>query len=159
MEKGKCGTGLTPSLYLFKWNAFALASLQNRDAPLTLPFSSSYGITGEHLDWINKTQPIHFEDIAKSIQFNTSLYFEPDEEIEDYMKKTQDDIREQGDEYKDWVPSCDGRGRYPIGYIYLTVSIDLNRYDRGDYRHDLICFEFIAATTDMSLLFAKSTSI
>jgi hypothetical protein len=126
---------------------------------LTLPFTSSYGITQEHRDWDNKTQPIYFEDTAKSIQFNTSLYFEVDEVIEVYMQQTQEDFQEQGDEYTDWMPLRDSQNRYPIGYIYLTVSIDLNRYGGNEYRTDLICFDFTAATTSMSLLFEKSTSI
>jgi hypothetical protein len=33
MEERKCATGSTSSLCLFEWNALALASLQNRDAP------------------------------------------------------------------------------------------------------------------------------
>ena len=130
---------------------------------LTLPFSSNYGTTGELRDWGNKTQPIYFEDTAKSIQFNTSLYFEIDEVIEEYMQQTQEDIRERGGEYKDWVPLRDSQNRYPnrypIGYIYLTVNIDLNRYGGNEHRTDLICFDFMAATTSMSLLFEKSTCI
>lgn len=126
---------------------------------LKLPFSSSYGTTQEYRDWANRTQPIYFEHTAKSLQFNTSLYFEPDEDIEDYIQEMQDDIREQGGEYKDWVPSRDDQGRYSIGYIYLTVSIDLNEHGGNDYKSGLICFDFAAATTGMSLLFERSTSI
>lgn len=37
---------------------------------LTLPFSSSYGMTNEHRDWANRALPIYFEDAAQSIQFN-----------------------------------------------------------------------------------------
>jgi hypothetical protein len=127
----------------------------------TLPFSSSDGINGEHRDWNNKTQPISFEDTAKSIQFNTALYFEIDEVIEAYMQETQKGMRGLGlgGEHTDWMPRRDHQNRYSIGYIYLTVGMDLNTYRGNEQRTYLICFDFMAATTRMSLLFEQSTSI
>lgn len=85
--------------------------------------------------------------------FATSLYFEEDEMILEY-------VRDLGNEDKYRAPpDPDGLKLYPIGFIYLDVYNDLSSFSRNFTERDLVLLDFQAATTGMSLLFEESPSI
>ncbi len=90
--------------------------------------------------------------------FSMSLYFEFDEAVRQYVNEWREDVRKMKD-YEEWEPPIDAQGRVAIGCIYLTIYRDLNIYSHKDYDPNLTMLKFTAATTDMSLLFEKSTSI
>jgi hypothetical protein len=112
------------------------------DRRIILPFTMRF-----------KNQTLVFDDSLKRLSFDISLYFTTDKYIERDLKKnsaTEIDIKARSDE----------KSRVAVGYIYLTVIPDSrDKPSVRNYKSDISCFEFQAATTSMSLLFEKSTSI
>lgn len=117
------------------------------DRKITLPFMSKF-----------KTEPIYFNDSIQRLEFDTSLYFDVDEEIENYIEETKEHFRRRTPP-EEFTPKFDQFGRYPVGYIYLSVVLDMNMYSVKEYKTDINRFRFMAATTSMSLLFQNSSSI
>lgn len=104
------------------------------DKIMRLPFESWAGT--------EKLNPIPYNDQSEAWNFMTSLYFEKDDEVEDYA--FQYDLDE---EYDQKVVA--------IGYIYLTVYNNWEGY--GDcWDPAQILLRFAAATSNMSILMANS---
>jgi hypothetical protein len=85
--------------------------------------------------------------------FATSLYFEEEELIVEYMRELRNE-----DQYRA-PPDPDGLKQYSIGFIYLDVYNDLTKFSGDFTQQDLVLLDFQAATTSMSILFQESTSI
>lgn len=107
------------------------------DRILRLPFIPFAG-TADKL-------PIPHDDPAPSWDFMTSLVFEPDDELLDYIV---DHPR----------TNLHGDEKVPVGYIYLTVYNDLSQFSDA-YDPDLILLRLSAATSNMSILFSFSLSM
>jgi hypothetical protein len=120
-------------------------------ARLTLPFSSSYDADGRFRDWSEKAQPLFVTEATPSLSFNTSLFFAPDQALEEYVVGWKEYFQD-GTE-----PPRDEHGRIAIGYVYLTI--DLNPDGQRNHRPELVRFSFSAATSDMSRLFERSGSV
>jgi hypothetical protein len=95
------------------------------------------------------------EHILKSsdpeLCFKTALKFKMDEEVAEYIRETF-----RGDSAAAELQKAHS---VSIGYIYLTVYNDLGSLDQDLADPELVAFEFLAATTRMSLLFAHSGSV
>ena len=85
--------------------------------------------------------------------FITSLIFEEDETIREYMLRFGDEGVHRA------PPDLNGITRVAIGYIYLTVYADLAKYFDTAGRTDWVLFKFRTTGTRMSLLFDESASI
>jgi hypothetical protein len=112
------------------------------DRKIALPFTSGFAF-----------KTIHFQESKKELDFDTSLYFEPDDAIEQYVKEQEEHIRQWGGEHANWVMPRDEEGRVPIGNIYLYIWLD------SEDTPGLISFDFVSATTRMGVLFTESPSI
>ena len=92
-----------------------------------------------------KLLPIPYDDDSKEWDFMTSLYFDPDEPLRDYVERNR-------------MEDVYNKEQISIGYIYLTVYNDWREY--GDsYDPNLIRLQFMSAGTHMSILFAESLSM
>lgn len=89
--------------------------------------------------------PIPYDDQSKEWDFMTSLYFRKDQEVSDYANYY----------HLDEGPSQE---RVAIGYIYLTIYNNWEAYG-ASWDPDLILFQFMAATSHMSVLMADSPAI
>jgi hypothetical protein len=96
---------------------------------------------------------VEYDHDDPKFSFATSLYFQEDEFILEYVHKMGNE-----DEFRA-PPDPDGLKQYSIGFIYLSVYNDLSRYSSSFIEHDLVLFDFAAAGTTMSLLFEESPSI
>jgi hypothetical protein len=112
------------------------------DRKITLPFTSHF-----------KSETIYYKDSMDNLQFDTSLYFESDEEIEAYIKEGEENFRSRGGEYANWTHPRDKDRLVRIGYIYLYIPL------HSESGRNLIQFDFMSATTRMGVLFTKSQSI
>lgn len=101
--------------------------------------------------WASNVDEYSFND--PKFNFATSIYFEEDELIREYVGK-------MGNEDQFCAPpDPDGLKQYSIGFIYLSIYNDLSQYSRSFTEQDLVLFDFQAAGTTMSLLFEESASI
>ncbi|MCD4674241.1 MAG: hypothetical protein K8R77_16375 [Anaerolineaceae bacterium] len=92
-----------------------------------------------------KKLPIPYDDDSKEWDFMTSLYFDPDEPLRDFVERNgMEDVY--------------NKEQISIGYIYLTVYNDWREYD-DSYDPNLIRLQFMSAGTRMSILFAESLSM
>ncbi len=107
------------------------------DQLMRLPFESWAGT--ENLD------PIPYNDQSETWEFMTSLCFDKDAEVEDYIDSN--DLEQRAD-----------RKQVSIGYIYLTVY---NRWEGYGESWDpgQILLRFAAATSNMSILIAQSMAV
>lgn len=114
------------------------------DRTLTLPYST----------WADTPSELRWDDPAPRWEFATSLWFEPDGPIRDYLEP-----RTAGDPPADSYYDDSGRAR--IGYVYLTVHRDLTASSGGadDTGGDLVEFSFGTPGSSMSVLFLESESI
>jgi len=101
--------------------------------------------------WAHKVHEYSHDDPRFS--FATSLYFEEEELILEYVRELGNEDRYRA------PPDPDGLKQYPIGFIYVDVYNDLSRFSRSFTERDLVLLDFQAATTSMSLLFEESASI
>lgn len=88
-----------------------------------------------------------------------SIPFIIDDEIQNYLKETQDKFLKQNPQSEPWEPQFDSQGRVYIGCIYFYIVTDLEAMGREGYGADLVGFDFRAATNGMSRLFQTSQSI
>lgn len=111
------------------------------DHDLILPLTVFWDREGE-VSW----------DQAK-YEFAITMFFDEDRAILDYLAGRMAVLQDRS-------PSEDGAPqRHAIGLIYLTVYADLSKHYGFDQPNDLALFEFGTTGTQMSLLFANSTSI
>jgi hypothetical protein len=94
---------------------------------------------------------LRWDDPSPFWEFATSLRFEADDPIRNYLEP-----RMAGDPPADSYYDDDGRAR--IGYIYLTVKRDLTDRPSGTCE-DLVEFSFGTPGSSMSVLFFESESI
>jgi hypothetical protein len=94
-----------------------------------------------------------YSHVDPRFSFATSLYFEEEELIVDYMRELGNE-----DQYRA-PPDPDGLKQYSIGFIYLDVYNDLTKFSYDFTQRDLVLLDFQAATTSMSILFEESASI
>jgi len=87
------------------------------------------------------------------LSFTTSLVFEEDEAILDYLLNNGDEGVQRAS------PETGVINRVPIGFIYLTVFADLSQHWAFKKPTDLVLFKFGTTGTHMSMLFEDSTSI
>lgn len=113
------------------------------DRTLTLPYST----------WSDTPSELRWDDPSPSWEFATSLCFEPDDPIRDYLEP-----RMAGDPPADSPLHYDDQGRAKIGYIYLTVQRDMANLPSGT-GEDLMRFSFGTPGSTMSVLFLESDSI
>ncbi|MBE0655888.1 MAG: hypothetical protein IH594_18955, partial [Bacteroidales bacterium] len=90
---------------------------------------------------------------APEFKFATSLFFDEDEAILDYLSHNGD-----ANAYRA-PPDPDGIRQVAIGLIYLTVYAYLSKYYAFKKPTDLVLFSFGTTGTRMSLLFSESDSI
>jgi hypothetical protein len=83
--------------------------------------------------------------------FRISMRFSMDDELATYIEET---FRNESA-----VAELRQASSVSIGYIYLTVYNDLAALNRDLADPELAAFEFLAATSSMSLLFAQSASV
>lgn len=121
--------GLTPTTILFP------------DHDLVLPFMCSWG----------KKRDLPYNQAE--FEFETSLYFDADPAILEYLHDRD------GDEFDRSPPDADKPNQYAIGFIYLTVYADLSEHYAFEKPTDMVLFEFNTTGTRMSILFEDSTSI
>ena len=101
--------------------------------------------------WASNVDEYSHDD--PKFSFATSLYFEEEELIVEY-------VRDLGNEDQFRAPpDPDGLKQYPIGFIYLDVYNNLSKFSSSFTERDLVLFDFQAATTGMSLLFEDSASV
>jgi len=112
-------------------------AIQYPNQIMRLPFESWAGT--------EKLDPIPFDDQSDAWEFMASLYFEKDAELSDYAEGY--DLDKGSDQKK-----------VPIGYIYLTVHNNWKGYGES-WDPGLILFQFTAATSNMSILFAQSQAV
>ncbi len=98
--------------------------------------------------WADTPEQLFFDDLSDQIQFMTCLDFTPDEALIDYADRYNNKPNERPD----------GTTVITIGVIYLTVFNDPGDWG-GEQNSDLIVLQFMAATSNMSILFCESTSI
>lgn len=93
----------------------------------------------------DELDPIPYNDQSETWEFMTSLYFDLDGEVQDYVDSNNQD------------QSADQK-RVSIGYIYLTVY---NRWEGYSECWDpgQILLRFAAATSNMSILMAHSMAV
>ena len=104
--------------------------------------------------WNYEEGSIHHDD--PEFNFDTVLFFEEDDAIEDYLLLLDRDGKYN---YRS-PPGEDEVPRVRIGYIYLTIYSDLSqRYPHRKPADDLVLFDFGTTGTRMSMLFYYSTSI
>lgn len=85
--------------------------------------------------------------------FATSIYFDIDAAILDYLKLIGNEDVFRG------PPDPDQPERIDIGYIYLTIQNDLSKWFPNKKSDDIVMFLFGTTGTKMSLLFDESNSI
>ena len=90
---------------------------------------------------------------APEFNFATSLFFDEDEAILDYLSHNG------GADVNRAPPDPDGIRRVAIGFIYLTVYADLSKHYGFKKPTDLVLFSFGTTGTRMSILFSESESI
>jgi len=91
------------------------------------------------------SDPIPYDDEAKSWEFMTSLLFKKDEFVSDYADQYDLD---EGPE----------QTHVSIGYVYLSAYRHWTGYE-GTYDPALVLLQFAAASSNMSLLFAQSHAV
>ncbi len=123
------------------YDGFTPTTVHFPDHDLVLPLMSSWG----------KKSDVPCD--LPEYEFETSLYFEEDPAILEYLRDRD------GDEFDRSPPDADQPNRYAIGFIYLTVYADLSKHDRFEKTTDMALFEFNTTGTRMSMLFEESTSI
>lgn len=111
------------------------------DKIITLPFES----------FMRKDKP--YEYYEKEFSFATSLNFEEDDALIDYITARDhlDEDRSPPDDVDQPIIS--------IGFIYLDVRRDFSDYDNPQDGKDVVLFDFGTTGTRMSMLFEYSTSI
>ncbi|MBE0685742.1 MAG: hypothetical protein IH585_07050 [Anaerolineaceae bacterium] len=95
----------------------------------------------------------HFNYDDPEFSFATSIYFDLDTEILDYLRMIGNEDIFRG------PPDPDRPDRVQIGYIYLTIYNDLSSWFLGKKSNDFVFFDFGTTGTKMSLLFDASPSI
>ena len=108
---------------------------------LALPFNPVYGKKNE------------IQHDASEFNLETSLIFEKDEAILDYLAQIG-----VGDAYRA-PPDPVNPKKVAIGIIDLTVYADLSQHFAFKRSLDLVLFKFGTTGTRMSMLFSESTSI
>ena len=111
------------------------------DHDLTIPIMTAF--------W--KKSELQHDD--PEFSFATSLLFDEDEAILEYLKDRGDD------EYDRSPPGEDTVDQIAIGFIYLTVYAELMGHFSYEKPTDLVLFDFGTTGTRMSMLFQDSTSI
>lgn len=111
------------------------------DRTLTLPYST----------WADTSSELRWDDPDPRWEFATSLWFEADGPIRDYLEP-----RTVGDPAADSYYDDGGRAR--IGYVYLTVHRGPTD-SSGGTGDDLVEFSFGTPGSSMSVLFSESESI
>ncbi len=122
------------------------------DHKLTLPFTSHF-----------KSEPIVIDESVGGLSFDTSLCFEPDDVLLEYVEEQVG--YERSEDEKAHLRQClvNMQGQIMIGYIYL--SIDFYANDRELVKPDaplprpIAKFSFQAATGRMNDLFEQSPSM
>jgi hypothetical protein len=99
--------------------------------------------------WGEKERIVNFNE--PQIDFTTSIYFHPDEEIKDYIKRNSPEHYE--------TMSIESPLGIPIGCIYLTIYNDLRKFENKDWDPNLTLLNFGTPGTKMSVLFSESASI
>lgn len=94
-----------------------------------------------------------YEYYEKEFSFATSLNFEEDDALIDYITARDhlDEDRSPPDDLDQPIIS--------IGFIYLDVRRDFSDYDNPQDGKDVVLFDFGTTGTRMSMLFEYSTSI
>jgi hypothetical protein len=87
------------------------------------------------------------------LNFVTSLIFEEDKAILDYLLNNGDEGVQRS------PPETVGINRVAIGFIYLTVFADLSQHRAFKKPTDLVLIKFGTTGTHMSMLFEDSKSI
>jgi hypothetical protein len=113
------------------------------DRTLSLPYST----------WAGTPSELRWDDPSPCWEFATSLCFEPDAPIRDYLEPRMAD-----DPPADSPLHYDDRGRARIGYVYLTVQRDMANLPSGT-GEDLVRLSFGTPGSTMSVLFSESDSI
>lgn len=83
--------------------------------------------------------------------FVVSIYFDKDEAIIDYLKRTN------GGKFDE--AATNNPGGIPIGCIYVKVVTDLNRSEEKTWDSDIVLIDLSTPGTRMSMLFYESCSI
>lgn len=117
------------------------------DYAIDLPFTGNF-----------KSDIIYFRNSIKHLDFEVTLNFEVDNEIEEYIDETRKAFERHG-ACIEYQPEFDDRGRYPLGHMHMGVHMDLDEAYALRVGQDAIEFSFTAPTTRMSTLFARSRSI
>jgi len=109
---------------------------------ITLPFTSHF-----------KSEPIYLDESTKTLSFDISLYFKPDDEIELYIKEQEEYLGASDGDFVNYRCPRDDQGRVAIGYIYLYISFSFENNMK------FANLAFASATTRMGILFTNSPSI
>jgi hypothetical protein len=117
------------------------ATIHFPDGDRILPLMTSFGEKNE------------IQHDAPEFRFATSLFFDEDPAILEYLQDRGDGESDRS------PPGEDAVCRVAMGFIYLTVYADLARHWAFKKPTDLVLFEFGTTGTRMSMLFEDSTSI
>ena len=135
------------------WHALdgLLAMAEHHNPPIQIHFPD--GIREIPMDsWVMRRREVHHDD--PEFSFASSLKFDWDEEIEDWLSYIRRDDPERA------PPDPEDGDQVAIGYIYLTIYNDISRRFHDTHSLDnLVLFEFDTTGTRMSLLFSNSTAI
>jgi hypothetical protein len=101
--------------------------------------------------WSSNNGILNYDD--PELPIHTSIYFEEDDAILDYLKGAidNDDLRSP--------PEGNQPRKVSIGYIYLTIYNASSQYSSGIGTKNYAIFDFGTTGTHMSMLFYYSTSI
>lgn len=99
--------------------------------------------------WGDKKKIIAWND--PEFGFTVSIYFEKDDEIVDYL------LRLNGRDFNE--ASIENPAGIPIGYVYIDVYNDLNRFEAKDWDPDIVLIDLGTPGSRMSMLFYESNSI
>jgi len=137
------------------WNALqGVAKIAEIISPPTKIHFPDHELSIPLDSWISKEKEVHYDD--PEFSFAIALYFEEDEDIEDYIFRLYRGVK---DTYHS-PPVYDEMGRVPIGYIYLAIYNNLPRcVSHKNPAENMVLFDFGTTGTRMSLLFDNSTSI
>jgi len=103
----------------------------------------------ETWSWNNRVLDINHSDI----DFMTSIYFEEDDAIFDYLTTIRADVQFRS------PPEDEINPKIPIGYIYLTIRNENSTFFNSFDAKNIIAFDFGTTGTKMSMLFYYSESI
>lgn len=99
--------------------------------------------------WGEKKKIIPWND--PEFGFTVSIYFEKDDEIVDYL------LRLNGKDFNE--ASIENPAGIPVGYVYINVYNDLNRFEDKAWDPDIVLIDFGTPGSRMSMLFFESNSI